>query len=173
MVLQHTHPADVLTCDSCTNDVGHAGLAFVGNGKHLVSAGRDASVCFWSPSVDSGEKFIAERMARLQAAYEGGTAPHAGSPVLVRQLLHLLCSSSKLLMVAFAVDGPFPRALSACERRFKDMLAATASWSIMQSSWPSTVSQRLCGKLCGPRMTSQLSGSSMWSRPRSLQTAGT
>lgn len=61
-----------------------AGLAFVGNGKHLVSGGRDASVCFWSPSKDSGEKFIAERMARLQPAYEGTEAPAAGPPVNVR-----------------------------------------------------------------------------------------
>ena len=68
-----------LTQPSC------AGLAFVGNGKHLVSAGRDASVCFWSPSADSGEKFVADRMARLQSAYEGGKAPHARSPVLVRR----------------------------------------------------------------------------------------
>ena len=61
----------------------HAGLAFVGNGKHLVSGGRDASVCFWSPSNDSGEKFIAERTARLQPAYEGTEPPSAGPPVNV------------------------------------------------------------------------------------------
>ncbi len=67
-----------------TEFTAHAGLAFVGNGKHLVSGGRDASVCFWSPSKDSGEKFIAERIARLQSAYEGSDAPSAGPPVNVR-----------------------------------------------------------------------------------------
>jgi len=91
-VQQIVHAANLLfICFCCrpsqrllTESTAHVGLAFVGNGKHLVSGGRDASVCFWSPSKDSGEKFIAERIARLQPAYEGTEAPSAGPPVNVR-----------------------------------------------------------------------------------------
>ena len=152
-----------------------AGLAFVGNGKHLVSAGRDASVCFWSPSADSGEKFIAERMARLQPAYEGSTAPHAGSPVLVRgNPPSLLCIRTIPTGTGHTPDASATLPLSLTDEcRYKDTAAATVCWCTIQSSLPSTVLRQLCVRPCGPRATNQLSRSSMWSLPPSLQTAGT
>lgn len=64
------------------------GLTFVGgNGKHLVSAGRDADLCFWLASPGKAEKFLPEWDARLYTAFVGGTSPAQwtqDSPVNVR-----------------------------------------------------------------------------------------
>ena len=86
-----------------------AGLAFVGKGSHMVSAGQDAAICFWTVSTESAEKFSVERCARLHTAYAGGAQPAQQLPVNVRA-----CSLSSLLAEPPERQPALRGALRAC-----------------------------------------------------------
>ena len=62
-----------------------AGLAFLGDGKHLVSAGNESALCIWVVSPESPEKFVLQRYVRLQTAYVGGAPPAPQVPLKVRR----------------------------------------------------------------------------------------
>ena len=81
-------------------------------------------------------------MARLQSAYEGGKAPHARSPVLVRRgpeprsSLHT-CMLSTVMQLTLMCRHCFMGL--PWKRKCKGTLVVTVCWCTIQSNWQFTV----------------------------------